>query len=82
MDVKILGPGCRNCKLLEDRTREAISNLNLFATITKVEDYEEIAAFGIMATPGLVVDNQVLLSGKVPTVTALEELIKGRTLGQ
>jgi small redox-active disulfide protein 2 len=78
MQIKILGPGCRNCKSLEQRTLEAVANLGVQAEVTKVEDYDEIAAFGIMATPGLVVDGEVLIAGRVPTTRAIEELISER----
>ena len=55
MIIKILGPGCTNCANLERATREAIAELGLDATVEKVEDYPTIAAYGVMATPGLVV---------------------------
>ena len=78
MIVKILGPGCRNCHTLEARTREALSDLGLDAEITSVTDYGEIAGYGVMHTPGLVVDEQVVVSGKVPTVRELTKLLGAR----
>lgn len=75
MEIKILGPGCRNCATLEERTREAIADLSLDATITKVTDYAEIAAYGVMSTPALVIDDKVITTGKVPTSGALRELL-------
>lgn len=75
MIIKVLGPGCTNCKNLERVTREAIAALGLDATIEKVEDYAEIAAYGIMSTPALVVDEQVVISGRVPTTAAVRELL-------
>jgi len=79
MEIKVLGPGCRNCKTLEQRVNEALSSIGASASVSKVEDYDEILAFGVMATPGLVIDGEVVLSGKVPTVSALAELISERT---
>lgn len=75
MQIKILGPGCRNCVTLERVTREAVAELGLTAEIEKVTDYAEIAAHGVMSTPGLVVDGQVVLSGRVPTVRGVRELL-------
>jgi small redox-active disulfide protein 2 len=79
MKIQILGPGCKNCALLERRTLAALAELGLAAEVSKVEDYDEILSFGIMATPGLVVDGRVLLSGKVPTTRALAELLSPST---
>lgn len=75
MIVKILGPGCANCKNLERVTREALAQLGLVATVEKVEDYPTIASYGVMATPGLVVDDQVLVSGRVPRPAEVRELL-------
>lgn len=78
MIIKVLGPGCTNCKTLERVTREAVADLGLDATIEKVEDYAEIAGYGIMSTPALVVDDEVVVSGRVPTGPAVKELLAAR----
>ena len=78
MIVKILGPGCRNCHSLEERTREALAQLGLQAQIEAVTDYAEIARYGVMKTPGLVVDEEVVVSGKVPSVADLTKLLTER----
>jgi small redox-active disulfide protein 2 len=78
MHVKILGPGCKNCHTLEERTREALAELGMEATVESVTDYAEIAAAGVMRTPGLVVDDELVLSGKVPKVKELTELFSKR----
>jgi small redox-active disulfide protein 2 len=75
MDVKVLGPGCRNCVNLEARTREALDALGVEAEVEKITDPVTIAGYGILSTPGLVVDGEVVVSGKVPTVRRLEELL-------
>jgi len=73
--IKVLGPGCANCKSLERVTREAITELGLDATIEKVEDYATIASYGVMSTPALVVDERVVVSGRVPTASAVRGLL-------
>lgn len=78
MHVKILGSGCANCVNLEKAARQAVEELGLEATFEKVTDYADIAAYGIMRTPGLVVDEQVLLSGRVPTVGQVKDLLAAR----
>ncbi|WZL82617.1 thioredoxin family protein [Vallitaleaceae bacterium 9-2] len=65
MIIKILGSGCPNCKKLEMNTKKALKELNLDATVEKVEDFEKIMAYGVMSTPALVVDEEVKFSGRV-----------------
>ena len=79
MIVKILGPGCKNCQKLEEATREALAGLGIEATVEKVTDYAAIAAYGVMKTPGLVVDDEVVVTGRVPTAAHLRELLAART---
>jgi small redox-active disulfide protein 2 len=80
MTIKVLGPGCMNCKTLEKRTQEAVASLGVHATVEKVEDIMQIAAYGILRTPGLVIDEKVVSSGRVPTVDAIKELILGQSV--
>jgi small redox-active disulfide protein 2 len=75
MNIKVLGSGCINCKTLHRRTEEALSELHLEATIETVEAYQDIAAYGIMKTPGLVIDEKVVVAGFVPPVEKLKELL-------
>ncbi len=75
MIIKVLGPGCANCKNLERVTREAVDGLGLDATIEKVEDYPTIVGYGVMSTPALVVDERVVVSGRVPSVAQVRELL-------
>lgn len=75
MIIKVLGPGCANCHTLERITREALDVLGLDATIEKVTDYPAIVGYGIMSTPGLVVDEKVLVSGRVPAPAEVRELL-------
>ena len=75
MIIKILGPGCANCANLEKATRQAATDLGITATFEKVTDYGAIASYGVMSTPALVVDEQLLLSGRVPTPSQVRELL-------
>ena len=66
MEIKILGTGCPRCKRLEELTREAMRDLGLQANVVHVTDMQAIMAYPIMATPGLVVDEQLKMSGRLP----------------
>jgi small redox-active disulfide protein 2 len=78
MNIKVLGPGCRNCVTLERVTREAVETLGIDAEIEKVTDYAAIAGYGVMSTPGLVVDGEVVLYGRVPTAAQVREILEPR----
>lgn len=75
MLIKILGPGCANCHTLEKLTRAAIADLNLTAEVSSVTDYPTIAGYGVMSTPALVVDDRVVLAGRIPTAAQLRDLL-------
>lgn len=75
MEIKILGHGCANCANLERAARMAADELGIDATFTKVTDDASIAGYGVMRTPGLVADEQLLVSGRVPTPAAVKELL-------
>ena len=75
MHIKVLGPGCRNCEKLERVTREALADLGMDATVEKVTDYATIAGYGVMSTPALVVDEQLVLSGRAPTAAQVADLL-------
>ena len=75
MIIKVLGPGCNNCKTLERVTREAVDALGVDATIEKVEDYPTIVGYGVMSTPALVIDEKLVLSGRVPKVAEVRDLL-------
>lgn len=66
MTIKILGPGCSKCKTLEEKVRRIVSEHKLDAEIIKITDLDEIMNYGIMLTPGLVIDEQIKSYGSVP----------------
>ena len=65
--IEVLGPGCNNCKRLEANAREAVGMAGVEAEIIKVTDYAEIAAHGVLSTPGLVIDGKVVSAGRIPS---------------
>lgn len=75
MEIKILGTGCPKCKTLENVTREAVAGTGINATIEKVEDIIKIMEYNVMHTPGLVINGKVVLSGQVPTVNQVKEIL-------
>ncbi len=78
MEIKILGPGCPKCKTLDKLTREVIEHNGIDATVTKVEDIMEIMKYGVMSTPALVVDGQVLVRGRVPSSDELKKILTSK----
>ena len=75
MDIKILGPGCPKCKTLEKVIREAVAETGINATVEKVEDIVKIMEYTVIHTPVLVINEKVVLSGQVPTVNQVKEIL-------
>ncbi|MCY1722981.1 thioredoxin family protein [Prolixibacteraceae bacterium Z1-6] len=75
MDIKVLGTGCTKCKKLEELTREVVAEMGIEANIEKEEDIYKIMQYGVMRTPGLVVDGKVVLTGRLPKTKELKELL-------
>lgn len=67
MVIKVLGAGCANCMRLENVTREVVNELGVSATVEHVTDYKAIMSYGVMATPGLVIDDKVVSAGRIPS---------------
>ncbi|HSN94811.1 MAG TPA: thioredoxin family protein [Anaerolineaceae bacterium] len=75
LSVKVLGSGCSKCNLLEKYAIETLEELGIVYNLEHVHDYVEIAKYGVMQTPALVVNEKVLVSGRVPTRSELKELL-------
>lgn len=73
LTVKILGSGCANCKKLEAVAREAASRANVPAEFIKVTEMKEILAYDLLSTPGLVVNEKLVSSGRIPTVAEVQK---------
>ncbi len=67
LKIKVLGPGCANCKRLEQLARSESEKLGLQAEIEKVTDYGEIMAYGVLSTPGLIINDKVVSYGRIPS---------------
>ena len=65
MKIEILGTGCTKCKALEENVKKAVASAGIFAQIEKVEDVMKIMEYGVMSTPGLVIDGDVKSTGKL-----------------
>ncbi len=74
-DILVLGPGCPKCQTLYERVQQAAQELGLVCEIVKVTDINAIVGFGVLSTPALVVDGAVKLSGRVPTVAQIKEVL-------
>ena len=75
MQIKILGPGCKKCLTLADNTRLALEQQGLQADIDKLTDFAQIAAYGVMSTPALVIDGKVVSVGKVLSSAEIASLL-------
>jgi len=77
MKIEILGTGCAKCIKLEEMVNEVVKTTGVAAEVSKVKDIKKILTYGVMTTPGLVVDGQVKIAGKVPTAEQIKGWIKG-----
>ncbi len=76
MEIKVLGPGCVNCQTLGKNVEAALSDLRLDIGVEKVTDYEQILSYGVMSTPAIVIDDKVVVSGRVPAKDEVKRLIE------
>jgi small redox-active disulfide protein 2 len=67
LTIKVLGSGCANCKRVEQIARKVVSDLAIEAEVVKLTDYKDIMAYNILATPGLVINEKIVSSGRIPT---------------
>jgi small redox-active disulfide protein 2 len=77
MEIKVLGPGCPRCEQTKKNVDDAVAESGVDANTEKVTDIMEIAKFGILATPGVVIDGKVRCAGKVPKKDEILKWIKG-----
>ena len=75
LEIKILGTGCPNCNKLEEETKKAVANLCIQANFEKITDYQKIMDYDILSTPGLVINGQVVSSGKIPSQPELVSML-------
>jgi small redox-active disulfide protein 2 len=76
VNIKVLGSGCANCKKLEAVTQKVVTNLGIEAQIDHVTDYADIMKYPILSTPGLVIDEKVVSSGRIPSESEIEGWLK------
>lgn len=76
LTIKVLGPGCANCKKLEEIARQAVASAKLEAEIFKVTDMQQIIAYDVLKTPGLVINEKLVSSGRIPTAGQVVEWIQ------
>ena len=67
LTIKVLGSGCANCKRAEQIARKVVSEMGIEADVVKVTDYNDIMAYNVLSTPGLVVNEKLVSSGRIPT---------------
>jgi len=75
MEIKVLGTGCAKCKTLEKLTRDAVAESGISAQIEKVEDIYKIMSYGVMSTPALVINQKVVVTGRVPSVAEIKDIL-------
>ena len=75
MDIKILGSGCKKCITLEDHARKGAAELGLQPSIETIHDPVAIAGYGVMRTPALVIDERVVVAGRVPAADEVRSLL-------
>ncbi|HOQ48563.1 MAG TPA: thioredoxin family protein [Candidatus Kapabacteria bacterium] len=76
LTIKVLGPGCAKCVRLQENVQQAVSELNIDAQIEKVTELDKIMSYGIMATPGLVINEKVVSFGKLLNVNDCKKIIE------
>jgi len=76
--IKVLGSGCKSCDMLTERMRQAAAEAGVDATVEKVTDLAEFERYGIMSTPALVIDDEVIMAGRVPKPKDLVKMLERR----
>lgn len=76
MNIKVLGPGCKNCQMVEANVMSALAELGVAADVEKVTDRSKFAEYGVLMTPGLVINDKVKVYGRVPGKEEVKKLIQ------
>lgn len=76
LSIKVLGPGCANCVKVETIARQAVNKLGADFQLEKVTDYPEMMKYGILATPGLVINEKLVVAGRIPQEAEVMTLLK------
>lgn len=79
LEIKVLGPGCNNCKMVELNTRSALEGLGIEAHVEKVTEYPEIKKWNIFSTPGLVINGKVVCAGRIPEIDEITTWLKAES---
>ncbi len=79
MKIIVLGSGCPTCKKLEEATIKAVAELDIPASVIKEEDFSAMMSYGVMRTPALVINDKLVLSGRLPSEKELKELIRNHS---
>jgi small redox-active disulfide protein 2 len=82
MEIKVLGPGCPNCAEVEKRVKNALAELGIAADVEKITDIRKMMSYGILATPGLVIDGRVKSSGRIPRIEDIKLWIRDAAGGR
>ena len=80
INIKVLGPGCNNCKMVEANVRNAMDGLGIQAEVEKVTSYQDIMKWNILSTPGLVINNKVVCAGRIPNVDEITTWLSSQNI--
>ncbi|MFN3921393.1 MAG: thioredoxin family protein [Caldimicrobium sp.] len=75
-EIKVLGPGCPKCELLYESVVKALDELGIEANLIKVKDFMQIASYGVLTTPGLVIDGKLISQGRVLSTEEIKEILQ------
>jgi small redox-active disulfide protein 2 len=76
MEINVLGPECPKCGMVEKRVKDALADLNVAADVEKISDIKKMMSFGILATPGLVINGKVKSTGRIPRIEEIKAWIQ------
>lgn len=80
LSIKVLGPGCQNCNKVEEITKSAVSTMGIETHIEKITDTNEIVEYGVLTTPGLIINGKIVCSGRIPSQSEVTTWIADASL--